>query len=198
MGCGGGCNDNRPPTKTSRRITPRQFQTGMPSKEVVNSMNDKDFVLAEYMGSTGEHPVFGRSTGKKYGYKTRGDRFLVHKSDVAMQPNVFKAVSDHQEDPKHPVKKTKVTPPPKDIVPQDNNDELEEKPVVQKMIEQESFDLDSVPGVTDRAKFHMAQNNLTTPDAILSAGVVGLMQVKYIGKSRAESIMDYVEGRYGS
>lgn len=93
--------------KRSAVTTPEAIITGV-VKVVNGQYKDEDFVLIEFMPNyAGNRQLVGAATRIKYGYSRRaGDRFLVHKNDVAAQPHIFKPVPERIEPPK-----AEITPP---------------------------------------------------------------------------------------
>jgi len=169
-------------------------------------MSDNDFVMIEYNHpSMGQHPVHGtaNSTGKKtfYGYRKRGDRFLVSAVDQKSFPNFFVPVQTVPSAPK-----VKITPPPppvlangavKRVVDEEKTEEVEQESPIEAAISVAKFDLDLLPGVTPAIRENMALSGLNTPKAIIKSGERGLRDVKFIGASRAKAIYAYVSERYG-
>lgn len=87
----------------------------LPRQVVQEQINDDDFVMARYMSlQRGAHRVIGPS-GIDYGYRSGGEEFLVHKSDLQVAANKFMAVSEKQ-----PVMTARIenTPPPEPLVKQ--------------------------------------------------------------------------------
>ena len=67
--------------------------------------NDENYILIEYMsGNIGQVPVVGADTRQKYGYRSHGERFLVHRFDIERQPDLFIPVilrkpAEHEAEP---------------------------------------------------------------------------------------------------
>ena len=196
MGCKG-CGKNKGRRPTAAMVAPAQvLPTGLTSK------TDSDYVMIKYNHpSMGQHPVYGAaSTNSKkayYGYRKRGDEFLVQRSDQKSFPNFFEIIPETPQPPKVAVE----PPPPPKLV---NNAAIRETPteepaksVVELAVESSRFDLDLLPGVTPTIRDGLAGASLNTPDAIIEAGVDGLTKIKYIGAARAKAIHEYVVGRYG-
>ena len=152
----------------------------MPAQAVAQGatpdMRDDDFVLIEYVHpNKGQHSVRGAETKNYYGQRARGDRFLVHRTDVAVQPHIFQIVRSA------PLAEARQVPAAK--LP-------EPEPI---SMPRPSFDLDLLPGVTPTISTRLAESGLDSKEAILAAGVTGLQEVKGIGKTRAEAIIKYLE-----
>lgn len=63
------------------------------SSSPLAGMNDTELVECIYMSpNIGDHDVRGASTGIRYGYRAGGQRFLVHRADIAAQPHLFRQV----------------------------------------------------------------------------------------------------------
>jgi hypothetical protein len=102
------------------------------------TMNDDDFVLVEYNSpNRGQHAVVGASLDsngrqRRYGHRGGGDRFYVHRDDIAVQPHIFKPVEiEKRIDAGLPAP----PPPPVEVVP-------EPKP-----IEELALDIESIQGI---------------------------------------------------
>jgi glycosyltransferase involved in cell wall biosynthesis len=79
MGCSS-CGKNK---VTSPQYTPQ-------TQQEISAFSDNDLVLIVYMHpNIGQHSVVGNSTKKFYGYRGRGEEFLVHRADIAARPKVF-------------------------------------------------------------------------------------------------------------
>lgn len=165
---------------------------------------DDNFVLIEYQPLRGgSHGVLGTTTfGQKlvdnmrrtgrgwifdYGYRSRGDRFLVHRTDQSAQPNIFVLVSS----PSAPPPTAAPAPPPPAPVA------LTEQTVPESEVETipvppNEFTLLSLPGVTTQMVQALEQAGWTTPEALLEAD---LTTIKGIGKAKADSIKAYLRER---
>jgi hypothetical protein len=53
------------------------------------SMQNGDSVLIEYMGAQAGHSVKGAVTNQSYGYRQRGDLFMVWRQDALASPDLF-------------------------------------------------------------------------------------------------------------
>jgi len=182
-------------------------------------VGDNDFILVEYTHpNRGQHRVIGAITKNAYGFRGGGERFLVHKDDVAAHPQYFRPVQEVMTKvplPSH----IQETPPPPPVFKAGANEEaivkveetvkasvvdvfaaLDEHPVpVETQVNTlatSTFDLQALPGVTPAIEVGLKQRGLNTPDAILEAGVAGLEKVKYVGEAKARMIYEYVAERY--
>jgi hypothetical protein len=107
MGCGG-CGKNRTsvPSNSAARVTPNK------TMNAPAAFSDGDIVLIEYMHpNIGQHPVYGSTTRHFYGYRSRGEQFLVHTSDIKARPSVFVIVAKTET----VAPPTPVPPPPKPV-----------------------------------------------------------------------------------
>lgn len=147
--------------------------------------NDQDFLLISYDHlNRGSHRVVGPQTGIDYGYKGGGDRFLVHKDDIASNPNIFHVIEVA------PIAPTKVEPP-KDIVAPPPPKLVKEKksaPV------ETPFDLQTIPGITPIIAQELNAFGVHSPEDIIAFGVERLKtEIKGIGPSRATAIVNYAK-----
>lgn len=86
MACSG-CGQKRsaPPP-----VAPAAATRSMAATEAIG---DEDWLLHRLVdGNRGDHLIVGFATKTKYGYRTDGDIFLVHRSDVAAEPGKFERV----------------------------------------------------------------------------------------------------------
>lgn len=189
----------------------------------INTMNDSDYVLVLYTHpNKGRHGVVGADTKKNYGYRAGGDQFLVHRRDVAAQPQFYRIIQSAERVsvkqptppiPPPPVLKATIPPPPKRIKPildideaagnvvvekpataDDNSEHLDRlQNIVDSAKQKRTLDLGMLPGVTPAIENNLRAAGIVTVDDFKAAGVDGLMDVKFIGKNKAEVIMAYIE-----
>lgn len=55
-------------------------------------IDDKLVMVVYTSGNIGQHKVVGPATGINYGYRGGGERFLVHRADIALMPNLFEEI----------------------------------------------------------------------------------------------------------
>jgi glycosyltransferase involved in cell wall biosynthesis len=191
-GCGG---------KTAMKPTPKIIPGANTNRTVENTMSDNDFVLTEYMHmNRGQHSVVGASTGIKYGYRGGGDIFLVHKNDIAVQPHLFRAVRSAPEQtsiPRPPEPSPIVEPEIVEVEEQKTTEEIflgpeaeEDVPEIEEVIEQEKFDLQTIPGVTPAIADALAEMGGVNPREIIKLGVNKIKKIKGVGPTRAFLIYD--------
>jgi len=153
------------------------------TEQAATASNDNDYVRAKYTGKRGNHHIVGaykmpnepqlpsRRIGQEfahyYGYGQEGAISLVHREDIKLMVGKWLPVEEV-------------------IVPE------AEKPIIEppKSI---TFELQTVPGVTDTIAKALEQAGLTTRKAILEAGIAGLENVKGIGDKRASIIVNYLQ-----
>ena len=158
-------------------------------ERTVSAMSDESFVLIEYMPARGgSHGVVGLTTFSSkqtdnmrrvsggwvfdYGYRARGDKFLVHRLDQRALPNWFRivAVPDAQRVVRLPVPSQPVATPPPPVIKQP-----------------EGLDLQLLPGITPALAKAMQDAGFDTKDAILTGD---LTTVKGIGAAKASAIKE--------
>lgn len=171
MGCG--CEDD----KVSRAAVPNILAPTV-SPEV--NMSDEDMILAKYMSpNRGQHSVRGASTRTYYGYRGGGDEFLVHQADIAAQPHMFMPIQRRVE---ARASVSEPSPP---------------APIQEERVLPSFFDLQSLPGITPGLERRMLDSGFDSSEKILSAGPELLSEaVKGIGLTKANMIIDYLEGAY--
>lgn len=88
-----GCNCRNKKTVTPAAPYPQASPLSPQSSPMAGGqqiMQDSQFVMIHYdHPNKGQHKVIGASTHMDYGYRAGGDEFLVHKNDIALQPNIF-------------------------------------------------------------------------------------------------------------
>lgn len=170
-------------------------------------MVDSDLDMVTYMHpNRGQHPVYGAATKTFYGFRAGGgiERFLVHRRDIAANPQYFQVLSRVPTAPRVPVPEptapalvTDAEPPPEIMaVPVETEEEVIQE-IQERVLDNARFDLQLLPGVTDSIAKGMADAGLNTPKAILDAGVRALFDVHGIGPARAKAIYEYVKDRFG-
>lgn len=174
--------------------------------ETLMQASDTEYVEITYMHrNRGQHAVYGSATGTFYGYRAGGQKFLVHVSDQQAQPTLFAAVPQTPTQPKITYQEPKqVTPAPTPIAkapePTKTVTAVEESPDVdpEKVLAGEvdniikPLDLQTIPGVTPAVSRALAAAKLDTKEAILAAGVDGLIEVRGIAEARANAIISYL------
>jgi glycosyltransferase involved in cell wall biosynthesis len=88
----GKCPGGRNPTqKVVSPVTSTESRTAKQVEEARAA--DDNFVLCEYMHpSLGNHHVYGAVTKEWYGYRHKGEVFLVHRKDIDAQPQLFRPI----------------------------------------------------------------------------------------------------------
>jgi hypothetical protein len=82
-GCSGGNNTPIMESRSPEMLSQDQVRR-------VDSMSDDDFLMCTYTHpNLGEHRVIGPATGKDYGFRGGGNKFIVHKADIAVSPELF-------------------------------------------------------------------------------------------------------------
>jgi glycosyltransferase involved in cell wall biosynthesis len=152
----------------SRMIT---NQTGIAG---VSRNNDAEFVMVIYNHpNKGEHPVTGPATGLNYGQRAGGDRFLVHKNDVALMGNLFTPISDlvaaGASAPSIPVDEVK-----------------EPEPIVRE------FDVNTVPGVTPEIAQMFTDKGFATKEQFITLDNEALNEME-IPASRVKTILKSIK-----
>ena len=158
-------------------------------------MNDQDMILCEYTHpNRGKHPVVGGRTKRQYGYRARGEQFLVHKDDIAAQPHYFNKLEGKRPDEPKGVALPTPPPPPPVQAPVESA-ELPTSPTVEQQERVIKVNLQLIPGVTPAVEKALIENRLDTRAAIAKAGIEGLIKIKGIGGVRATAIYEYVTGK---
>lgn len=179
----------------------------MPSQQRGNSMindinSDDQFVSVVYThGNRGQHQVTGAATKRSYGYRSGGERFLVHVDDIKAQPQLFKPVSSEKIAARH-AQSAPTPPPPPVAIEAVAEDDIPTVPlvVVPKEVEERviKLDLQSIPGVTPSIERSMKAAGYDTAKSILEATTDDLQKLKWVGAQKARLIKGYIEDKHGA
>lgn len=200
MGCG--CSGSKTVDPVSHRMQNMVSSTQNGSSQ---QMNDNEVVMVEYMHpNKGQHSVRGTATKRFYGYRSGGDRFLVHVDDIQERPHLFRPVEGKADelgvqareargvpDKPEPVA-ANVDAPDEDLVQAPATKEGTTEEEIQAILEEasgEPLDLANVSGIRKDAIQELARHGVTTKKRALDLGVEGLQKIKWIGESTAEEII---------
>lgn len=197
MGCG--CNKKTNPP-TNQPPSGPMAALG----EVNDTMNDEDLILVRYTHpNRGQHPVVGHATGRKYHYHAGGEKFLVHRDDVAAAPNLFQPVEEVRARERVSHRQTAPAPPPP---PPGSNGEPEpasfdeREQAVDEQTKEEIAGQEALMDILDelnldkRAVQSLYTSGVTTVQDVIDLGEDGLRELKWIGDSRAHEIHDLATG----
>jgi hypothetical protein len=183
-------------------------------------MSDEAYLLTEYTHpNRGQHQVTGAITRTNYGYRSGGEKFLVHRDDIQAQPMYFRVVQlDNIPVPKSEIQ---APPPPPNVAPApeppapvveavpEQAEEVQTESIPRDLLaeseaappkiigEYDVIDLDTIPGVTSPIAKAMIENGMTTARAIMDSGLEGLQTLKGVGPNRAQVILDVVAKKVG-
>ncbi len=167
----------------------------VPQQKSEVDMADNDFVLVEYNpGRGGSHGVVGLTVFPNkiapnmkqekggwrfsYGYRTHGDRFLVHRLDQQAMPTWFRVI---QAPAAQRVSAPVHTPPP----PTSPTMRVPAPTPTQQPATEETFDPQTLPGVSQKMAQAMIAAGFNTREKILAGD---LSTVKGISEARAAAI----------
>lgn len=195
--CGGNRANNEAVLAELAARTARSTAASI-SKGNGNMLDDEDYVLCLYdHPNRGQHMVRGAATGINYNYRGGGEKFLVHRKDIAAQPNIFKPIAVEAT---APVKPPEAPPPPKPVVA------VATREVVQPQVLEDAvdvldvetedaveFSLDTIPGVTPEIASKLQAMGVQSLQDLINVGSTGLTQIKGIGPARADAILAYAK-----
>jgi glycosyltransferase involved in cell wall biosynthesis len=160
--------------------------------QVAATDNSNEFVKVEYLGSKGSHPVYGPARfsqpfqgwqmrrrdngyGFDYGYHAGGDIFYIHREDFKLMKAKFSEIEEIEL--------------PAEIKPDIAKPvRIAQEPIVQ------SFNLQSIAGITPKIAQQMAELGLDDREAILNVGAEYLVEnIKGVAEKRAEFIIKALE-----
>lgn len=171
VGCG--CRGNG----KVQQMTPPDLPGALPSE------TDSEFLLVEYTHpSRGSHMVVGPATRTRYGYRSGGEKFLVHRDDIRVQPDFFRPV-----EPKPvataPEPAPEPPPEPSPLGP------IVEEPEPPKPIHAPLVEL----GITDSQLTTLLDGGFETIDQIVEASMDELTAVHGIGAKTAQALKEKAE-----
>jgi len=94
MSCNCGSKKARVLTSSARQPIASARLSNSTGENTMN-ISDEEMLLIVYMHpNQGQHKVIGQATARNYGYRGRGERFLVHRGEQRLQPQVFQVVQE--------------------------------------------------------------------------------------------------------
>lgn len=158
---------------------------------MVSETRDDEIILCKYTHpNTGQHRVIGLSTRTDYGYHGGGDEFLVHRSDINTQSNMFVVIEI-----KPPEQKVESPPPV-----QQQQQELEPpKSIEQEEVEVEKeapiaiIDYGECPDITPAIQQMFEKMGINSWDKIAELSEIELMSIRGLGRMRAKAIRTFAK-----
>lgn len=147
-------------------------------------LQDADMVLCVYNHpNRGTHPVVGAATQLRYGYRAGGDKFLVHKEDIAVNPDLF-------------IPEAILRPAPTPAAPV----ELEAPTALVKMKDETPFmerlldDVD-LAGIGPELKAKLIEAGRETVQDVADMGEDALAEFENMGRRKAATVLKYIAKR---
>lgn len=202
MGCG--CGSKTSPGTYRANQAPSGPMVAVEEANV--NMQDDDMVMVRYTHpNRGQHPVIGPATGINYHYHAGGDRFLVHREDIALMPQHFQPVDEARTRERIRRQQQSAPAPPAPPPPPENGgvepdervaeptgddpDNGQEDVAAQRVAQtDELLDLLGPLNLDRRAIASLYQAGVTSADDVVELGKEGLRELKWIGETRAEEI----------
>jgi hypothetical protein len=158
--------------------------------------DDSEVMYIEYASlNTGGHRVVGPVTGKDYGYRSKGDRFYVLRSDQAIMPHIFSEIAPESLAPDL----SSVEPPPAPVLVQASEAQPEAAQVQEQPApsfkDYKPFDLQTIPGVTTQVALELQALGAHTLEDVAALTLEALTAIKTIGPARAGAILHYAQER---
>lgn len=191
------CNcSKRKKTATVPARAPVAERTPMSREEMMLPKSDDEMVLIEYNHrSLGQARVIGMATGMEYGHRARGDKFLVHREDIKLQPTLFVPVAVKREPEPEPepepasvgvveAKRVDIPLPPPPPMP-------EPEPEPEPEIDESSADLEGVPWVSPIIAQELNSLGVYTRKQLAEMDFQTLVRIKNVGPSRARKMQKY-------
>ncbi len=166
---------------------------------MVNQTNtpDDEYVMAIYTSQNkGDHPVYGAATGKYYGYRVGGDRFLVHRDDIARAPHLFNKIEiAPKEIPVVEEKRTDLQEPQRivSINPNAAHKVDEIISIEENKNASNKFDINAVPGISPVVGRYLSEElNVDSWESLYKITLDDLKKIKTVGESRANMILNSI------
>jgi hypothetical protein len=167
-------------------------------------MSDDFFTLCVLRDlNTGDHQVFGGVTKINYGYRSTGDTFLVHKNDIAGQPDLFVPVTQYQTVKEVEVVFDATKNYVDETIPEVKDAVVEAPTARSQVVSSVAPPTIEMPKLISRASIVpydfreitsdttisvLKKSNITTPEDVMRVGVMGLRAIKGIGSLKANNI----------
>jgi hypothetical protein len=207
------CNKRRaaytPPQRAMPSASPL-MQINSTNERTVAGMPDSDFVMVEYLPARGgSHGVVGvrvfptqiapamrRTSGGfvfDYGYRSRGDVFLVHVSDAQSAPSLFSPVQVTNVQPAvrlpQPAPQSGLAAPVQQAAPEAAPVETRHTPALPMTNPMPTpFDPQSLPGVSAAIAARMRAAGFTSAEAVVEHADA-LTQISGVGATKAAAIV---------
>jgi len=147
-------------------------------------LQDADMVLCIYNHpNRGTHPVVGAATQLRYGYRAGGDKFLVHKSDIAVNPDLF-----------IPEEALRPAPTPAAPVELEAPTALVEKKDETPFLERLLDDVD-LAGIGPELKAKLIEAGRETVQDVADMGEDALAEFENMGRRKAATVLKYIAKR---
>lgn len=177
-------------------------------------MQDRDYVMVTYLSTNqGQHPVYGTSTREFYGYRSGGEKFLVHRDDVSGQPHLFRVireerVTNEMKEPRPVGAPQPVTDEvgeslasgepdsPDSSQPDVDTEEwgLDEEEIQEILASHTPLNLADLD-LRKEAIQNLAAKGIVTEEAVLERGVEGLQDIKWVGEATAIKLVNMVRAK---
>jgi hypothetical protein len=128
--------------------------------------------------NTGDHSVVGPATGINYGYRCGGDKFLVHKEDINLMPQLFMPVGGSIGSVQAPRPQVIAPPPP--------------EPVKVSAPEMKKFNIHSVPGITDEIASELILNGYESEEKFFTLTEEDLKKIDKMSPTRIRIVTSFI------
>lgn len=196
--CGGNRSKTPAPTVMTSRSTPRVSG----AQKVVNMSEDTNYVMVQLNdGNHGGHPIIGGATHTKYGYRSHGQRFLIHRDDFSVAPHNYILVEDREKQAAvtaPQATKPVSTPAPEPIKEPERPKELRDYEIDDSgaLVESEeelsvAFDPQLIQGVTPAIAEAMVARGITSYDQLAALSDEEIRSIEGVGPSRFRAIKQW-------
>jgi hypothetical protein len=163
-----------------------QISTNYPSNPVAvqqSARGDADFQIVLYNHpNKGDHVVVGPSTGINYGYRSGGDKFLVHNADISLMPQLFIQLNNIALSQHAPVEA--IVPPPAPVA-------IRNEPA--PLPELKKFNINAVPGITPEIAGKLSAMGYDSEDKFMEIDEEVLKFIDEISPTRSRIILAFVD-----
>lgn len=182
----------------------QEMENVVQTMAAAGSQGDDNYILVEYIHpGKGDHQVQGAVTRVNYGYRSSGDRFLVHREDIEAHPQWFKEIDPHPQPPR--VQRQPLAAPtslngdtPK-VPIETSSPETEEVSVLGPEVKPEvpprklftNMDIETLPGISPEIAKNLRAAGIDTKEAILAIGKAGLLLYN-VPEARIDVILEAI------
>lgn len=181
--------------RSQSTVPPGAVRSGLVPAAQRLEYDDQQYRLIMYNHpSLGQARVVGAATSTDYGYRGRGERFLVHVDDIRLQPSLFVIVDDVSQ----PQSDAKRVESASDTESQPEPESRVAPPPPPPMVSRFHLRLHDVPGITSYMEQELNAMGVYEVSDLIENTPRDLTSIKGIGPARARQILQFAKDHAGS